>query len=55
MDSVTKEFIKYYSLYLEGVGLEDIEEEAGNWACKYCENQAHVNQVLNEIDKELKL
>ena len=27
----------------------------GNWACKYCENQEHVYEVLNEIDKELGL
>ena len=57
MDSVTKEFLEYYNDYLkeDDLDIDDLQEAMGNWACKYCENQAHVNQVLDEIDKELGL
>lgn len=49
MDSITIEFINYYSDYLKDE--DDYSEQAGDWACKYCDNQEHVNQVLDEIDE----
>lgn len=47
MDAITKQFIEYWDVYGDG----QIDYEAGDFACKYCESQEHVNQVLNEIDE----
>lgn len=49
MDTISQEFIDYWEAF--GDDTMDMTEAMGEWACKYCENQEHVNQVLDEIDE----
>ena len=57
MDIVTKEFIEYYNDYLkeDNLDIDELQEIMGNWACKYCDDQDQVYEVLDEIERELKL
>lgn len=55
MNPITKDFIEYFNDYLledldEGWTLEDINDERGDYVCKYAESQEEVNEILDELD-----
>lgn len=49
INNLAKEFIKQWEEF--GDGSLNYEEMAGNFACKYAENQDEVNEILDQIDE----
>lgn len=51
MDLITRDFIEYFNDYYPNENPDDYRDEIGDFVCKYCDNQDHVNLVLDEIDE----